>query len=88
MRRKTYIVASSYTAVRTYEVLANSAEEAKQLVRDGHRAGNIDIKETFNIIYAHRKEKQTKLLITRESYDKEYVKRAAKIAEARMKAKL
>ncbi len=57
-RRKTYIVATTYTSIKTYEILATNAEEAKQLVRDGYRKQLLDITETFNVESAYRKEKK------------------------------
>lgn len=56
MRRKRYIVQTTYKSIKSYEILAESAEKAKQLIREGYRAGCIDIIETFNVDSAFRKE--------------------------------
>lgn len=56
MRRKRYIVQTTYKAVIQYEILAETAEKAKQMVREGLRSDCIDIVETFNVDSAVRKE--------------------------------
>lgn len=57
MRRKTYVVFTRYEAVKTYEILAFDAIEAKKLIKDGYRAGLTNIEETFKVEGAYRKEK-------------------------------
>lgn len=57
-RRKMYVVKTTYKAIKTYELLAHDAEEAKQLIRDSHRVGLTTIDETFNVDHAYRKERQ------------------------------
>jgi predicted CoA-binding protein len=56
-RRKRYIVTTKYVSVKQYEVLAINADVAKELVKIGHRAGLINVEETFNVENAFRKEK-------------------------------
>lgn len=56
-RRKRYIVTTKYVSIKQYEVLAINADVAKELVKIGHRAGLINVEETFNVENAFRKEK-------------------------------
>lgn len=57
MRRKRYIVKTKYVTIKTYELLAENVEHAKELISNGYRAGLTGIEETFDIEQVYRKEK-------------------------------